>query len=199
MLHAAVFGYIHRMVAGGVFRLVAALLLLIDHDHTQIVQGREHRRTGAQHHPGFAPADAFPLVIPLASPQRAVQHGHLISKVRGKYPQQLGSQGDLRHQHQGRFSPGQQPLDQRDIYQCLSAAGDPVQQGRGGLPLLGQSIQPVQSRLLLLIQGDRPGGRYIDQGHPAQDLLLFQGQQSRLLQGLHRGHGCPGVIAQLLG
>ena len=81
VLDAAVFGHIPGVVPGDVFRLVAALLLLVQNDETQVGQGGEHRRAGADYHVGISPPGPLPLVIPLPRPQGAVEDGHPFSKV----------------------------------------------------------------------------------------------------------------------
>ena len=86
MLHTAVLGHISGVVAGGVFRLVAALLLLIQNDQAQTLQRGKHRRAGAHHHAGLSPPNPLPLVIALPRPQRAVEHSHLLSKMGSKNP-----------------------------------------------------------------------------------------------------------------
>jgi len=81
VLDAAVFGHVPGVVAGDVFRLIAALLLLVQNDEPQVGQGGEHRRAGADHHVGVPPPGPLPLVIPLPRPQGAVEDGHTLSKV----------------------------------------------------------------------------------------------------------------------
>ena len=85
-------------VPGIGFRLVGVLLLLVQDDKAQIRAGGKHRRAGSHHHLGFTLSGAFPLVVPLSHGKAAVKHRHLLSKVGCHQPQQLGGQGDFRHQ-----------------------------------------------------------------------------------------------------
>ena len=198
ILNTAVFGHIPGVVAGDVFRFVTALLLLVQNDETQIVQGGEDSRAGANHHRGLPTAGPLPLVVPLPRAQRAVEHRNLSAEVGGKDPQQLGGEDDLGHQHQGGASPGQGLLNQADVDLGLAAARHTVEQGGGGLPLSGQGVQPLKGRLLLFIEhrGLRRG--HVLQGNPAQHLLLLQREDAAFFQGFQGGGGGPSEVAQVL-
>ena len=80
----AVLCHIAGMIPGHVFRLIAVLLLLIQNDQPQILQRSKHGRPGPQHHSGPSGAHTLPLVVPFPRAKAAVEHGHLIPKVRSK-------------------------------------------------------------------------------------------------------------------
>ena len=128
-----------------------------------------------------------------------MEHRHLVPEVGGKDAQQLGGQGDLRHQEQGGLSPLQGLLDQAQIDLGLSAPRHPVQQGGRRLSRPAQGVQPLKGSLLLLIEDDGAGRFHLRHGGAAEYLLLLQGEDAALLQGLDGGHGGPGEVAQLLG
>ena len=105
----------------------------------------------------------------------------------GKDPQQLGGEGDLRHQHQGGPAPFQRLLDQAEVHLGLSAAGDAVQQC-GPRPGAAHVIQPPEGPFLLLVEADGPCRFPIIQGDPAEHLLPLQGEHPALLQGAQGLH-----------
>ena len=154
LLAAAELGHVPGMIAGRIFRLVASLLLLVQHDEAQTAQRRKDGGPGAQHHVHLPTANALPLVIALGDFQRAVEHGHPASEIGGKAGHHLGGQHDLRHQYHGGPSLFQYLLDQADINQGFSAAGDALEQRRLRLPGFTQCQDAVKGRLLLCVEGD---------------------------------------------
>ena len=186
------------MVAGHGLGLVAAVLLLVQDQKTQVRQGRENGAPGPQDHPRPPLPQAFPLVVALTEPKGAVKHHHFTAEVSGEAPHHAGGQDDLRHQHHGAPAPVQAGLDQLEIDLRLAAAGDALQQGGGGLPGVQVGQQVVIGPPLLLVQGDgRRRGQVRGLRHP-EDLLLRQADEARLGQGLHRPGGRPGLVAELV-
>ena len=87
MLNTAVFCHIAGVIFGHLLRFIGVLLLFIQNYQPQVLQGREHRRTGADYHSGLSGADPLPLVVPLPRPQGGMQYGNLIPKLGGENPQ----------------------------------------------------------------------------------------------------------------
>ncbi|MPN61463.1 hypothetical protein SDC9_209200 [bioreactor metagenome] len=56
------------MVAGGIFRLVRSLLLLVHNDKPDVFKRREHCAARAKHDLYLASADTLPLVVALGHP-----------------------------------------------------------------------------------------------------------------------------------
>ena len=187
------------MVFGYIFRLIGALLLLIQHDEAQILQGGKHSGAGANHHPGLPRLDALPLVVPLPCSQGGVEDGHLLPEMGGEQPHKLGSQGDLGHQHQGGAAPPERLVDQFQIDLGFSAAGDAVEQSGGGLVLGGQGVEAVKGGLLLVVEHRLGQPLHLLHLHPAVDLPFFQGDDPALDQSAEGGRAGPGEIAQFLG
>ena len=127
-----------------------------------------------------------------------MEHADLPAEVGGKDPQQLGGEGDLRHQYQGGPAPGQGLLDQAEVHLCLAAAGDAVQQS-GSRPGAAHGLQSLEGPFLLLVEADGPRRLYLVQGDPAEHLLTLQGEHSAFLQGTQGLHRGSGEVAQLLG
>ena len=192
--HAAELGHLPGVVAGVVFRLVAGLLLLVQHDETQILYRGKHGGTGADDHPSVSPADALPLVVALSGAQRAVEHGDVVSEVGGEHPQQLRGQGDFRHQDQGTLPPLQHLLDEANVHLGLAAARYAVEQGGRGFLLPAQLVQSLKGGLLLVVEHRVWGAGHVPQGDPAEHLLLLQGEHAALFQGAQGGHRGPGEI-----
>ena len=138
------------MIARGIFRLVAGFVLLIQNHHAQIVQRGKDSTAGTKDHIHLAPADPLPLIVALTDPEPAVEHDHLLPEVGRKSCHHLRREGNLRHQDHSTPSPADDLLEQSDIHCRLSAAGDTVEKGAGGLFLRCQSHNAVECRLLLL-------------------------------------------------
>ena len=169
------------MVPGRVFRLVAALLLLVQDNEAQVPQRRENGRAGTQHHPDLSPADPLPLVISLRHPQRAVEHRHLVPEIPGEPAHHLGCQHDFRHQHDGGFALFQYFLDQAKIDLGFPAAGNALEQHSLGSRIVGQVQDLAEGFLLLLGQHDGRRGRPAGGDHRDPQFLLFrEGHQPRL-------------------
>ena len=89
------------MVFGHRFVLVAALVLLVDHDDAKIFKGGEQSAPGADDHVDLAAAGALPLVRLLALGQGRIHHRHPLAKIAIEPKQRLIGQGDLGDQHDG--------------------------------------------------------------------------------------------------
>ncbi len=76
-------------------------MLLVDHDHAQVLERREQGRARAHRDGGRAAAQALPLLEALAGPQAAVQHGQLVAEARAQPRHDLVGERDLGNQHQG--------------------------------------------------------------------------------------------------
>ena len=198
MLGAEKLSHVPGMVAGRILRLVAVLVLLVQNDHTQVIQRGEHRAAGAQHHVHVPPPDPLPLVVPLAEPQAAVEHGHPVPEVGGEPGHHLGGQGDLRHQDHAPLSTADHLLEQTDIYGGLAAAGDAVEEGAGGLVRVQSLDGGVIDRLLLLGEDNGPRLPLGDLGHP-EGLLLRDGDKAAFFQPRDGSGRGAGKIANVAG
>ena len=98
------------------------LLFLVQNDQAGGAGGK-YCRAGSHDHFRVAASDALPLVVPFPRPKAAVQHRHLSAEIGRHQPQQLGRQGDFRHQKQGASARFQTGLDEFDIDGSLSRAG----------------------------------------------------------------------------
>ena len=186
------------MIPGRILRLVAALVFLVQDNHSQVFQRCKYRASGPQDNVYLAPPDPFPLVIALRHAQAAVKHHHPVPEIRGKSGHHLGRQCDLRHQNHALLPPTDHLLEKPDINGGFSAAGDSVEQGTGCLPLVQPGENPVIGRLLLPGENDRAALRRLRPGHP-QNLHLGKRHQSAFLQALQCPHGCAGEVADIAG
>ena len=85
------------MIPGRIFRFVGVLLFLIQNDESRIA-GRKYRTAGSNDYFRLASAHPFPLVMPFPGRQAGMEHRHLLTKVGCQKSQQLGCQGNFRHQ-----------------------------------------------------------------------------------------------------
>ena len=191
-------GHVPGVIPGRVLGLVAALVLLVQNDHPQVLQRGEDRAPGPQDDVHLSPADALPLVVALRHPQAAVEHHHPAPEVGGKFCHHLGGQGDLRHQDHAPPAPADHLLEEPDVYQRLAAAGDAVEQGAGGALPVQPLHDAVIGRLLLLAEDDGRAVRRLRLGHP-QDLRRSEGDEAALFQAFQCPGGGAGEIADIRG
>ena len=151
---AKVLGNVPCVIPGRIFRVVAALLLFVQDDDTQVLQRGKDGGAGAQHHTNLPTPDTLPLIIALRHTKSAVEHGHILSKIGGKFPHHLGCQHNLRHQDNGGSPLGQYLLNQLQIDLGLSAAGNALQQCARSLSRLYQPTKLVKGLLLFHAQLD---------------------------------------------
>ena len=196
-LGTAEFRHVPCVIPGRIFRLVAALLLLVHDNDAQILQRGKHGGPGSQHHVHLSPADALPLVVPLRQAQSAVEHHHPGAEIGGELPHHLGRQHDLRHQDDGPPSLAQHLLHQTDIDLRLAGAGDALEQHRRRSFLLRQRPDATERRLLLRIQHDGRPHRHGLRLRDPQLLLLGERHEARLFQRLQGPEGGAGKIAQV--
>ncbi len=108
-------------------------MLFIHHDDSQLVQGGEDGRAGADDDCRLAPADAAPLVVALPRGQAAVQHRDAAGKTAAEAPYQLRRESDFRCEHQRGFSCFHGVADGLQVDFRFAAAGDAVEEERGEL------------------------------------------------------------------
>ena len=87
------------MVAEALLALVRRIVFLVDHDQTQVLEGSEDRRAGADRYPAAPLANAPPVVEAFARGETAVQHGDLFPEPRAEAVHNLVRERDLRHEH----------------------------------------------------------------------------------------------------
>ena len=74
-------------------------MLLVDDDQPEVAERREHGRAGADADARLAGAQAQPLVVALALPERRVQHRDDVAEAGLEAPTGLRRERDLGHQH----------------------------------------------------------------------------------------------------
>ncbi len=77
-------------------------MLLVDHDQAEVADRREDRRAGPDADPRLARAQTHPLVEARARRQSRVKHGDLLAEALAEACEGLGSERDLRHEHDRR-------------------------------------------------------------------------------------------------
>ena len=160
--------------------------------------GGKYCRAGSHDHFRVAASDALPLVVPFPRPKAAVQHRHLIAEIGRHQPQQLGRQGDFRHQKQGASARFQTGLDEFDIDGSLSRAGHTPKERDARIFLRHLFRESVIAALLIGAEHQRPVQLCRSNFPAAKHRPLGQSQVSQLFQPVHRRRGSAGKIAQLL-
>ena len=131
------------------------LLFLVQNDQAGGA-GSKYRRAGSHDHLGVAASDALPLIVPFSRPKAAVQHRHLSAKIGRHQPQQLGRQGDFRHQKQGAFARFQAGLNEFNIDGGLAGAGHTLKERNPRIALRHLLRKPVKAALLVGAEHQRP-------------------------------------------
>ncbi len=116
------------MVTGHGLALVAALMLLVHDDQSQIGKRNKKSRPRADDHIYFPPSCPLALIITLPLRERGVNHRHPVSEPFVKTQKRLIGQGDLRNQKDRLFSLPNHPGNQLHIYFCLTASCHAVKQ-----------------------------------------------------------------------
>ena len=108
--------------------MVPALnVIFVDHDHTQVLEGSEQRRSGSDGDWSAPAPQALPLFESLTRSQTAVQHGEVVAKARPKPCQDLVGEGDLGYEHQRLPALRKGSGHGAQVNLGLSATGDAVQ------------------------------------------------------------------------
>ena len=93
------------MVAEALLVLVGGVVLLVDHDDSEVLERSEERAARTHRDGRIARAQALPLLEALARAESAVQDRHPVSEAGPQPRHELVRQGDLRHQQQRLAAP----------------------------------------------------------------------------------------------
>jgi len=146
--HCALRRHRSRVVARIRFLFVGRVVFLVDADHAEARNGREHSRPCADDDRRFAARDADTLVATLGLRQGRVQNRDAITEAGAEAPERLRSERDLRHEDDcapSAFEGGRTGLE---VDLRLAAAGDAVQQEGRCLPGVERADDPCERRLL---------------------------------------------------
>ena len=125
-------GHVAGVIAGGgVVLLETGFVFFVDHNQPQLGQGQQHG--AARPHDElalFRRHDLHPRVGPLSAGEPAVVHLHHVAKKPTQAGDQLGRQGDFRHQEQHLVSCRQRLGNEVGVDLCLSGPCDALQQHR---------------------------------------------------------------------
>ncbi len=185
------------MVAGRLLLFVGAVLLLIDHDEPEVLDGREESRTRADHDARLAVANPRPFAPTVAVGLRRVEN-------RGGAPESLlngarggGGEPDLGYQDDTPATRRKDRFETSDVDLGLARSGDAVEEegciaARGGRGVDGG----YGDRLLVgQLMSNGAGGK-----GPARALCLALAEaldQTSVGHGLERGRGAPCLPAHL--
>ena len=128
-LCAAPTGEFSRVVAESLVVLVRRVVLFVDHDHAQVLEGCEECGLRAPTAIGVAPApQQLPLFESLAGPQPAVEHGEFVTEAPPQTREDLMGEGDFRNQHECLPPGAKRFADSAQVDLGLAASRDAVEQ-----------------------------------------------------------------------
>ena len=115
-----------------------------------------------------------------------MEHRHLLPKPGSHQPQQLGRQGDFRHQEDGAFAPLQILHDQANVDRGLAGPRHAIQQRHSRVILPGLAQKALEAVLLLC--AEHQGFLYLGRFDlpAAQHFPFGQYHIAQLLQAAHR-------------
>ncbi len=129
-LVGAVGGDVAGVVARVALLLVGRVVLLVDDDQPEPLDGREDRGARADGDPRLAAAQPPPLVVALALRQRGVQERDGVAEARGEARDGLRRERDLRHERDHALAALERRGRRAQVDLGLARAGDAVQQVR---------------------------------------------------------------------
>ena len=159
-------------------------MLLVDDDHAEPGERREHRRARADRDPRVAAAQPRPLAQPRGLRQPGVQDRDEVAEPRAKPRGELRRQRDLGHQHQRGAPGGERGRDHPQVDLGLAAAGHAVQEERRERPALGLRVgtRPIAG-------GRRPAERGEDLVDRTRLLVGERGRRGHRQRGAARRRG----------
>jgi hypothetical protein len=128
-------------------------VLLVDDHEPDVVERGERRKAGPDDDVDVAGPDAAPLVGPLPCPEARVDERDAGVEVGAEAVDERQGEGDLRDEDEGRAASIQGRRDGLDVDGRLPAAGDPIEEERGGIAALDGSAGALDGLLLLVRQG----------------------------------------------
>ena len=118
-------------------------MLLVDDDHPDIGQRRDHGQPCADHDVGVAGPDPSPLVGALPFSEPGVDERDPGVEVGPQPVDEREGEGDLGHEHEGRPPGFERGGDRLDVDRGLAAAGHAIEQERARVPGGDGSHDPV--------------------------------------------------------
>ena len=132
-------------------------MLLVDDDHADTCERREHRRPRPDDDVDGAAADAMPLIVALAVGQPAVLDGHAVAECAAKERSHRWRERNLRH-HEQRLTPGAAHVIRKpQIELGFSAPGHTVKERHSKITGVSQRCEPPECLSLLRCQDPRCG------------------------------------------
>ena len=139
------------MVAGCLLLFVGGIVLLVDHDQTEVVERCKERGAGTDDHFGRAFADPSPLPPAFSVGECGVEDRGLRAEAPFDGARGGGCETDLRHQHETAAASSQHVLETPQVDLCLARTGDALEK-KGCVSFLGQGVAHRIDHLLLFIR-----------------------------------------------
>ena len=179
-------GKVAGVVARRILLFVRGVVLLVDHDQTEVLERREKRRAGADH--DLRPAFANPLPLPPAitfgeggMEDRGLRTEALLDRARSG-----GCETDLRHQYETTPAARQDLFEAAQIDLGLARPGDTLEEKWCVLPFCEGPTDRVDHLLLFVGQDVAVANRFED---PALTTLCLLFEPMHQARGIHRAQG----------
>ena len=129
-------------------------MLLVDADHAERRERREHGRAGADDDGRLAGNDPFALVPPFGVGETRVEQRHPVAEAGAEAAERLRRQRDLRHEDDRASGAGESGLTRPDVHLGLAAPG---RAGEQDVPAAGrdEALDPREHALLRLREPGR--------------------------------------------
>ncbi|MBT9166406.1 MAG: hypothetical protein DDT25_01091 [Chloroflexi bacterium] len=118
-----------------VMLLIGPLVFLVDYDEPQVGLRGKDSASRTDDHIAFAIPNSIPLIELFPWGKLTVEDGHSSREARGKAGDGLRRQGNLRNQNDGLLTMDDGLLQSSEVYLCLAAAGNTVQQKNPRIPV----------------------------------------------------------------
>jgi hypothetical protein len=115
--------------------LERCVVLLVDHEEPETVDGGEHRRTGSDDDPRLAARDPRALVASLGICERGVQHGNALAEARTEAADGLRRERDLRDEHDDTAAAFQRSCRSLEVHLGLATPRRPLEEHVAALPV----------------------------------------------------------------
>ncbi len=159
-------GSVSGLEPGSPVALVGCVVLLVDHDETDVGEWRGHGQSRSHNHVDLPGLDASPFVGTLAGAQARVEDRQLGLQLHAKPVDQGHGQGYLRHQNEGGPAGRYDLRDSLRVDSGLAGPGDALEEQRSGVAPGGRGHDRRQGLLLGPGQG-RPLGTRAPPARPA--------------------------------
>jgi len=174
------------VVAGRLLLFVGGVVLLVDHDQTEVFERREECRPGTDDDLCSAFANSTPLPPTITFGEGGVEDRGLRTESPLDRARSGGRETDLRYQHETTTATRQNLFEAPQIDLGLARPGDALEE-EGRVLFLGEDPTNRVDHFLLLVGQDMPAAVGFEDPALAARRRLFEPQHQA--RGVHRAQG----------